>query len=152
MHSTCHLLWILSWWFVLTQQDYSTSCGSCWDCEASCCFSASLLSIRTSNKQAWLNCPQKITDCCCACHFYLRKKSLHFSPTLCNTLDFLSSCLSVFLCLFLTVWQCDSGGETSSVLWGDVSRSEMSVLAPLIALCVGVCPCLCEFDACVWIR
>lgn len=68
--------------------------------------------------QAWLNCPQKTTDRCCACHFYLRKKSLHFSPTLCNTLDFLSSCLSVFLCLFLMVWQCDSGGETSSVLWG----------------------------------
>lgn len=100
-------------------------------------------------RQAWLNCPEKITDCCCACHFYLRKKSLHFSPTRCNTLDFLSSCLSVFLCLSLMVWQCDSEEETSSVLWGNVSRSEMSVLAPLIALCVGVCSCLSEFVACV---
>lgn len=53
----------------------------------------------------WLECSQKITDCCCGCHFYLRNKSLLFSPTLCNTLDFLSSCLSVFLCLLVTAWQ-----------------------------------------------
>lgn len=95
--------------------------GECWDCEASCCFSASPLSIKTSKHKHDLAALGKITDCCCACHFYLRKKSLHFSPTLCNTLDFLSSCLSVFLCLSLTVWQCDSGEETSSVLWGGMS-------------------------------
>lgn len=70
--------------------------------------------------------------------FKLGKKSLHFSPTLGITLHFPSSWLSIFLCLCLMVWQYDSGEETFPILWGDVNRSEMFVLAPL-ALCVCVC-------------
>lgn len=121
-------------------------------------------------EQAWLNCPQENTQRCCACHFFLsfffllnlENKSLlfFFSHSLYNS--WFSLILPVHLPLSpldgLTVWQ--RCRNVSRLVGKDVSRSEMSVLAPLIALCVGVClcvracvcPCLCEFDACVWLR
>ena len=104
---------------------------------------------------AWLTCPQKITDCCYACHFCLRKRSLHFSPSQCKTLDFLStwlsvsswwfdsvtlvercrqSCVFVFVCVCLCVWVhvCVCGGcqQEWDVCLGDPSFPRIKVLSP----------------------
>lgn len=142
-----HFLQIPSRWFILKQQDYFTCCSLCRDCEASCCFSASPLSIKTSNSKHDLTALRR-SQTVVVLVIFISGRSLCISPLLCSALlIFLLSCLSVFLCLFLMVWQCDSG--SSSVLCGDVSRREMSVLAPLIAQCVGACQWLCDLDTCV---
>lgn len=142
---------VWSWRFILQQQgSFHFMLRVYRDCEASCCFSESLLSLKTSNsKHDWTALRRSQTVVVPV--IFISGRSLCISLPLCVTLLIFShpACPSSSV----SSWWFDSVTAVERCLqsWGgrDVSRSEMSVLAPLIAPCVGVCPCLCEFKTCV---
>lgn len=140
------------WRFILYQQGSFTLCCVCGDCEPSCCFSESLLSLKTSNsKHDWTALRRSQTVVVPV--IFISGRSLCISLPLGVTLLIFShpACPSSSV----SSWRFDSVTAVERCLQscggGDVSRSEMSVLAPLIAPCVGVRPRLCEFKACVFI-